>query len=388
MTCHLGEFADYAALRRTLKDREAELARSGATQRRAAAVRSLELLRVGDVIRVPSGRNAGLAVVLEPGLQPGSGEGPRPYVLTLERQARRLSLVDFPSPVEPLERLRIPKSFNPRDARARRDLASTLRAKVPDNGARRPPRERKEAADDAEISRLRAAIRAHPCHGCAEREDHARWAERYWRLRRENDQLRSRVDNRTNSIARQFDRVCDVLESLGYLDGDTVTPDGAKLARLYTELDLVAAECLRDGLWDQLAPAELAACVSALVYESRQPDDAAPPRLPGGRTEGVLAAMVHAWGRLDQLESDHHLDYLREIDTGFAWATWRWASGARLETVLEEGDLTAGDFVRWTKQVLDLLDQVAQASDGRLRAAADSAAQAMRRGVVAYTSVG
>ncbi len=388
MTCHLGDFEDYAALRRQLKDREAELARSGSAQRRAAAVRSLEILRVGDVIRVPSGRNAGLAVVLELGLQPGSGEGPRPYVLTMDRQARRLSIVDFPSPVETLERLRIPKSFNPRDARARRDLASTMRAKVPDSKAKRAPRGRAAAADDEAIARLRSALRSHPCHACAEREDHARWAERYWRLRRETDQLRSRMDNRTNSIARQFDRVCEVLQSLGYLAGDTVTAEGAKLARLYTELDLVAAECLRDGLWDDLDPAELAACISALVFESRQPDDATPPRLPGGRTQEVLASMVRAWGRLDQLETEHTLDYLREIDSGFAWATWRWASGARLEFVLEESDLTAGDFVRWTKQVLDLLDQVSQASDGKLRVAADAASQMMRRGVVAYSSLG
>jgi ATP-dependent RNA helicase HelY len=388
MTCHLGDCEEYAGLRRRLKDREAELARHGSAQRRAAAVQSLERLRPGDVIRVPSGRNAGLAVVLDAGLQPGSGDGPRPYVLTQERQARRLSLVDFPSPVEALDRLRIPKSFNPRDPRARRDLASTLRNKVADPGGGRPSRRRSAAADDEEIARLRAAIRAHPCHGCADREDHARWAERFYRLRRENDQLRHRVDNRTNTIARQFDRVCDLLESLGYLHGDDVTQSGERLARLYTELDLVAAECLRDGLFDGLDAAELAACLSALVYESRQPDDAMPPRLPAGRTGEVLASMVRTWGRLDQLETDHRLDFLREIDTGFAWATWRWASGARLEVVLEEGDLTAGDFVRWTKQVLDLLDQVGQTSDGPLRAAADGAREALRRGVVAYSSVG
>ncbi len=60
------------------------------TQRRAAAVASLERLRVGDVIRVPSGRRAGLAVVLDPGAG-GFGE-PRPLVLTEDRWAGRVSL--------------------------------------------------------------------------------------------------------------------------------------------------------------------------------------------------------------------------------------------------------------------------------------------------------
>jgi ATP-dependent RNA helicase HelY len=326
-------------------------------------------------------------VVLDPGAD-GGREGPRPTVLTAERQVRRLSPVDFPSEVEPLERLRIPRGFNPRNPQQRRDLAATMRTKVPEGG--RPPRRRAAAADDAEISRLRAAIRRHPCHGCDEREDHARWAERYWRLRRETEQLERRVAGRTNTVARTFDRVCAVLDSLGYLEGDQVTADGSRLGSLYGELDLLAAECLREGLWDALEPAELAACVSALVYESRQPDDATAPRLPGGRVRDVLSDTVHRWARLDELEKDHALDFLREPDVGFAWAAHRWASGARLESVLAEAELTAGDFVRWVKQLVDLLGQVADAAgeDSPLRSTAHRTIDALRRGVVAYSSVG
>ena len=51
-------------------------------------------------------------------------------------------------------------------------------------------------------------------------------------------------------------------------------------------------------------------------------------------------------------------------------------------------DLAPGDFVRWAKQVIDLMDQVAAAADGDVAANARSAAESMRRGVVAYSSVG
>ncbi|HEY5184502.1 MAG TPA: DEAD/DEAH box helicase [Actinomycetes bacterium] len=390
MTCHLGDFEEYAGLRRSLKDREAELSRQGAAQRRAAATGALEALRIGDVIRVPTGRRAGLAVVLDPGLTSGA-EGPRPTVLTADRQVARLSLVDFTSAVEPLARLRIPKTFNPRSPQSRRDLASTLRAKVPDDGGRRPPRSRSEAADDAALAQLRADIRRHPCHGCDQREDHARWAERYYRLLRETEGLERRVEARTNTIARTFDRVCGLLESLGYLDGDQVTPAGAQLGRLYTELDLLAAECVRTGVWSELEPAELAAAVSALAYESRQRDDAVAPQVPSGRVRDALAETVRLWAALDLAEKDHGLAFLREPDLGFAWPAHRWASGARLEAVLGEADLPAGDFVRWTKQLIDLLGQIAQAAGGQdpaLRATADAAVDALRRGVVSYSSVG
>ena len=63
---------------------------------------------------------------------------------------------------------------------------------------------RSDVADDPVIARLRASIREHPCHRCPDREEHARWAERYWRLRRDTDGLERRVGSRTNTIARTF----------------------------------------------------------------------------------------------------------------------------------------------------------------------------------------
>jgi ATP-dependent RNA helicase HelY len=239
---------------------------------------------------------------------------------------------------------------------------------------------------------LRAALRAHPCHGCAEREDHARWGERFHRLRRETDNLSRRVRERTHTIARTFDRICDLLEELGYLHGDEVTQTGRALGVLYTELDLLTAECLREGVWHDLTPAELAAAVAPLVYESRRDDDTGPPQLPAGRTREVLAETLRRWGALEERERAHRLTPAREPDLRFSWATYRWASGHPLDAVLRDADLAPGDFVRWTKQVVDLLGQLADA--GRLEpgaegvgVAARKAADLLRRGVVAYSSV-
>jgi ATP-dependent RNA helicase HelY len=395
MTCHLGDFEEYAGLRRAISDREADLSRAGAANRRAEAASSLERLRPGDVIHVPAGRRGGLAVVLDPGQAVGA-DGPRPTVLTADRQVRRLSMVDFPTPVEPLQRLRIPKSFNARNPAQRRDLASTLRnTGLAERPPRRPRKGRSAAADDRELAQLRRQLRTHPCHGCPEREDHARWAERYHRLARETEALQRRMRHRTNTISLTFDRICTLLEELGYLEGDTVTAHGRRLAVIYNELDLLTAECLRDGVWNGLEPAELAACVSALVFESRQPEDAAAPRLPAGASRSVLAEMVRMWGALEEREHDHRLDGPREPDLGFAWATWHWASGHSLDFVLRDSDLQAGDFVRWTKQVIDLLGQVADAArvdtaGADLAAVGRNAARAadlLRRGVVAYSGV-
>jgi ATP-dependent RNA helicase HelY len=383
MTCHLGDVHEYDDLRQAIRGRESELASTSSAQRRAQAAKSLEQLRPGDVIAVPHGRRSGLAVVIDPGL--GAPGQAHPLVVTADRWAGRLSEADFHAAVEPLGRVRVPKSFNHRSPQARRDLASSLRALGLQPG--RPGRTRSTAADDETLARLRAQLRQHPVHGCDDREQHLRWAERWRRLRQETDSLERRVEGKTHSIARVFDQVCLVLAELGYLDGEQVTDAGRQLARVYNEADLLVVECLRSGLWNELSAAELAAVVSTVVYESRRPEDGAPP-VPGGAVTSTLDQMRRLWGDLRDVETRHRLAFLKEPDPGFAWAAWRWAAGADLEQVLQDDpDLTAGDFVRWCKQLVDVLGHIGTIADEPVRSTAKAALSAVRRGVVTYSSV-
>jgi ATP-dependent RNA helicase HelY len=404
MTCHLGDFTEYAQLRASIKKREAALSRTGAAQRRAATAESLDKLRPGDVIRVTQGRRAGLAVVVDPGTQ-ALGDS-RPLVVTEDRWAGRLSLADFTDTVEPVSRVRVPRNFNPRSPQMRRDLASTLRNVHDDVDRPSRRRSRSAAADDPELAELRAAMRRHPAHGCDDREDHARWAERHLRLQRDTDVLRERVASRTGSLARTFDKVCRLLERRGYLtpepeavpEGDVdvrgaVTPAGRRLARIWSESDLLVAECLRTGVWDSLGPAELAGAVSAVVYEGRRVDDDS-AAMPRGPLADALGQALRLWQDLESEEAEQGLSLTREPDFGFVWPVYRWARGESLERVLRsasglEGELSAGDFVRWSRQVVDLLDQIAGAADdgSTLRATARAAVDAVRRGVVAQSAL-
>jgi ATP-dependent RNA helicase HelY len=404
MTCHLGDFAEYMELRAKLTEREKSLSRRNATARRAEAARSLEALRKGDVIAVPSGRRSGLAIVVDPGLSP-MGE-PRPLVITEDRWAGRLSVADFPTPVEALGRVKLPKQVDLRSPRSRRDLASTLR----NTGIEAPGRNRRKeggGGEDGELAALRRALRAHPCHGCDDREVHARWADRHRRLTAETRQLEQKVAATTHSLARGFDRIRALLTERGYLakevseseDGgqatersepsSAVTEDGRRLARLYSESDLLAAECLRHGVWDELTAPELAAVVSALVFEARR-DGPAEPRVPEGAVADALAETARLWASLESDERRHKLERTRQPDAGFAWTVYRWARGETLERVMTAAEsagaeISAGDFVRWSRQVIDLLDQLRDVMGKAhpVGKAADEAVRSMRRGVVA-----
>jgi len=238
-------------------------------------------------------------------------------------------------------------------------------------------------------------MRKHPCHACPEREEHARWAERAHRLGRDTDAMREKVASRTGSLARTFERVCAILTDRGYLAADGgVSEAGRMLARIWTEADLLVAECLRDGVFEGLAPAELAAVVSCLVYEARREseDRVSVPRGP------VLTAIDDVLARYQDIvadETERGLDATREPDLGFVWPIYRWARGETLAKVLAsghglDGEMPAGDFVRWARQVVDLLGQLGDASgvSAEVRGSARQAIDLINRGVLAYTAVG
>src|SRR5262249_57688855 len=84
VTCDRGDFAEYFRLRRELSELEGEAARQRSASQRAAAIASLGQLRRGDIIRVPGGRRAGMAVVLDPGIgAPGRRADSLPLPLVL-----------------------------------------------------------------------------------------------------------------------------------------------------------------------------------------------------------------------------------------------------------------------------------------------------------------
>ena len=191
VTCERGDIESYDEIRRELGELERDESRQRSATRQAEAIASVEKLRPGDIIDVPGGRQAGVAVVLQPGGAGADGR-PLPLVLTANRQVKRLSMTDFPVPVSPIERIRIPPSFSPRSPAARRDLAATVRNRL---AGREPPKRPRSGArteaSAAAIDTLRRRLRRHSCHGCPDMQLHLRDLARRARLEREASKLSS-----------------------------------------------------------------------------------------------------------------------------------------------------------------------------------------------------
>jgi ATP-dependent RNA helicase HelY len=399
---HDASILDYVRLRLKISERERAQSRASRLHRRKAANDALAALRRGDIITITHGRRGGLAVVLE---ADRDSDDPRPLVLTEHRWAGRISSADYSGASDPLGSMPLPKRVEHRNPRMRRDLASALRSAaagldVPSAKGKRsgPPKERDV---DPELAGLRDQLRLHPAHGLADREAQVRLGERYLQIERDNEQIRQKIAAATNSLARTFDRIVVLLTERGFIDsndGDPkVTDDGRLLARIYSESDLLVAECLRGGVWEGLTPAELAGVLSAVLYESRGDAPGTPQaaEIPTGKLRRALADTRRFSAELRTDEQRHRIAPSREPDEGFVTAVYRWATTSDLAAALDASDigrtgspLSAGDFVRWCRQVLDLADQVRNAApSAELRAAAKRAINDIRRGVVAVDAM-
>jgi len=241
---------------------------------------------------------------------------------------------------------------------------------------------------------------------------------------------RDAADRRSRSLAGQFDRVIELLQARGHLslgkdaghgnngghqgradqdravedsaaqnsaawDGSdshgaewALTPSGQHLARLYHECDLLIVEALDDGLFDGLSGAEVAALASSFVYEERGGAPGHEPWFPSKRLQRRFTRLLGLHLDLAAAESDAALPPTRAPHAGFMAIAHAWASGGDLADVLEAEEVTAGDFVRNAKQLIDLLRQIGLlASDPATGRAARAAAEGVFRDLVAASSI-
>lgn len=144
----------------------------------------------------------------------------------------------------------------------------------------------------------------------------------------------------------------------------------------------------RKGFLTDLDPAAIAATIAALTYQGKKETIEILPRYPHPSLQAPIATINRELARLNAHEERYKLDQTPPCDLGLVTPIYRWARGMHLAKALEDTDLAAGDFVRWAKQVIDALDQIAHIPtiSPNLRASCEKAIALIRRGVVALDS--
>jgi ATP-dependent RNA helicase HelY len=379
--CDLGDAVEYRRLLRTSDEAARQL-----PSETAEVAAALDRVRPGDVLVVPGGRSGGRVAVLSTSRRRGGDV--RVRAITPERRLIHLGPRDFPTPPEAVGRVSLPAPYAPNNAGFQRRVASSLVAARLDTPSprRRPGPSRPHWR--GEVAQAQALVAAgHPVAACPHVRAHLRALDRADRFARDADRIQRQVKGRTESLARLFDRVLRVLESWGYVSGWALTPAGDRLARLYHESDLLIAECLERGLLDGLAPAELAGIASVFSFEARRQPESV-PGLPSGPIRSRWPEIERVARDLNAAEDAAGLPLTRRPDTGFVTVAHRWAAGDDLARVLDDEEISGGDFVRNVKQLIDLLRQLGErAADPATAAAARAAAESLFRGVVAASTV-
>jgi ATP-dependent RNA helicase HelY len=346
---------------------------TGGSSRDGAISLALMKLRPGDVIYAQKGRYHGPVAVLTTAQRK---DGFRVTGLTTGSVRVHLTAGDFDRPPGLLGTITLPDDFAPNRTAYQRQVASRLvAAQLTPHAGRRGPRadpdtavEHAVLADPDIAARLKAAAQAE-------------------RLTREIEDLRTRMGARNQTISRDFDRVLDVLKRYGYVHGWRLTERGEVLARTFHECDLLVVEALHRGLLDDLEPSALAGLVSVFVYEHRTPDAPPAPWFPSAAVRRKWEAILDLSDDLCALEDSVGLTVHRAPDPTFIAIAFAWAAGEGFAEVVEAEQLTGGDFVRTTKQLIDLLRQLALVAPNRAtRRAAGDAADRLFRGVVAASS--
>ncbi len=388
MACELGDFGEYWKLLQEQRRSQERLGRKGRLRNQRVA-HAIERLRRGDVIEIEGGKRRGRYVIIEISTQ-GAGSNKRRadrrrriLALSDSRSTVRFTANDFRDPPQAIAHLKLSKGFHLADASSRRALAQRLRAVE-------PTRSKREVADpivSKEERALTAALEAHPVVTCPELKRHVHYAERAQRLEGEIAGLNRRIRRRTGTLARRFEQVLEVLRALGYVDGWQLTEKGDRLTRVYNEADLLVVEAVEQDLFARLDAAEVAAVCSTLVYEARGPEPQVVSEMPTVAADQVFRKLMRLWRQIRREEDGRSLELTREPDPGFAEQAYLWALGKPLENVLDEDD-APGDFVRSTKQLIDLLRQIEEvAPSEELSRTVGQALEGLGRGVVAYSSL-
>ena len=383
------QLVDYTRLRRDLAEEEKKAKKSSIDERHKEIQKVLGRLQVGDVIALPSKRRPELAAVVAPA---GRKDDPRPWITTERGWSGRIDAASFGNAPVVVGSIKVPRDIAHKPRRHTRKVVQEL-----SRGRFHAPKNLKEKARTRTSKRtleLRDAIRAHPVHSwpAAERERLARLGEDLAREERALQKAQVSVDTQTDTLGKMFERIIGLLTEMDYVelvDGEpTVTEEGERLARIHNVSDLLVAQCLKRGIWDELDPAELAGVASMCVFENRKATGGY-PEAATDRMADAMNATQRIYGELASDEQRHRLPPTAVPDPGFALSVHQWAAGAPLGYALaaaaESGaELTPGDFVRWCRQVIDLLEQIVQTGySDEIKHNARRAVEAIRRGVVA-----
>ena len=329
-------------------------------------------LRPGDVVLIGETLPNERLVVIS---SANRGSGGKLSLLTISKGVKTITARDITEHVYTIGHIALPTPYQPTNSRFLKETSAKLsRFKINERMLVRSGRNRKVRND-------------HPFLNDPDAKFKLNAAESADRISKELAQLEKRVSTSVQSVSKKFEDLTDLLEQWGYVDDWKLTKKGVRLGRIFHESDLLIAECLSEGVFDDLDHYELASLTSVFVYEDRKREALERIHFPNSKLDDRWAKIEQISRKLSAQEVQYGLLPHRFPDPGFMCTAYDWAHGTSLFDILDEDDVTAGDFVRTMKQLIDLLRQFSTIDDETVSSTISGlAAKSLFTGVVAASS--
>ena len=181
------------------------------------------------------------------------------------------------------------------------------------------------------------------------------------RVRRALGDIEARIGRLEDGDHQEFRATVAMLERLGHLTSEGLTPKGELLRRLFVPAGPALAECMAGGGFVDLDAADLAAATSFFTPCSSSRERAAAEAHPNPTLARVWGRAIEAAARIERVAAELDLEPPAGPDRSIAPALHRWCTTGSISDALSAGEVTPGDLAREARQVAELLDQMCRA---------------------------
>ena len=371
-----GEFQRIGRYRRARQEVEARRQALGRGGSRRGGERTVAEAEPGRLILVRRGGSATLAMVL--GIHAIRGhrvliDALLPHGVTVRVKSGVIKRVFWATPPLPVPRDR---GRDGRGGSDRGDRRGDWRdRRNPDGRGLRHLADELERMSVAElIDRERAqgpeaALATIECHRCP-------WGatvrcDREWReLETVTERLgirRRQLEQLRGAYWQEFLRVVEVLEQFGAVRDQQLESKGKLIAGLRHDNELLVAEGVAHGIFNDVSGPEAAAVCSALIEEARSGDPALARAFMKKRPKlkRKLDQLMRVADTVHEAQRARHLRIPVAVHSGFMPAVFRWASGEDDWSAIVEESFGGheGDLIRAMRRLIDLLRQLADSPE-------------------------
>ena len=216
--------------------------------------------------------------------------------------------------------------------------------------------------DDIDLQATR--VRSFSSHWHPNLEKHYINIERRDILQSRVETLKHLLSNESLQLFPDFLQRKAVLQSLGYIDErETVSIKGRVACEVNTCEELIATEMVFEGVFSDLTPEEIAALLSALVFQEKNKDEELDSEIPERIASGCkkMKQIATNLGRLQKecgLDIDP-LEFCEEsLKFGLVHVVYEWALGIPFKDVVALTDVQEGSIVRCITRLDELCREI------------------------------